>query len=405
MKILQLTKKFPYPLKDGEAIAITYLARGLHQLGCELTLLSMNTVKHFFDRNTLPAAFDHYKQIELVTIDNRLKAKDALLNLFSGQSYHIERFDSEDYKQQLIQLLQANTYDIIQLETLYLAPYVPTIRKYSKAKVVMRSHNVEHEIWQRITDNTSWGPKKWYLSLLSKRLKNYEQQMLNAYDMLVAITQRDLDFFESFGSRLPSHVAPIGLDSKRYTPSLQYKKVPSFCFIGSLDWMPNLEGVEWVLQEVWPKVVEQFPSAVFHVAGRNTPEHLLKQAWPNVKMHGEVPSAVDFINAHEVMLVPLFSGSGMRVKILEGMALGKAVVSTTIGLEGIAAKDQEEVLIADTVNLFVQAIVDCLSGQVQVEQMGKKAITFIEKTFDNRTIAKKLLDFYQNSLNLPAKGN
>lgn len=394
MKILQLCKKFPFPLKDGEAIAVTYLAQALNKLGCEMTLLSMNTTKHFFDKNTLPKDFDHYQAIHLVDVDNRVKAKDAFLNLFSNQSYHISRFISPKFQLKLIELLQATEYDVIQLETLYLAPYVDLIRNYSKAKIVMRSHNVEHEIWKRITDNTSLGAKKMYLSLLTRRLENFELEYLNKYDMMVAITERDLNFFKQLGCSIPAHVAPIGLELKDYNKVTTKHKVPTFCFIGSLDWMPNTEGIEWILEKVWPKVLEQAPKAVFHIAGRNTPESLLEKEWKNVVIHGEVPDAADFINSHDVMLVPLFSGSGMRVKILEGMALGKVVLSTDLGLEGIHAKHQEQVLIANNVADFVREIVACYQDSTNIQVMGTAAANFIHEYYDNLSIGKRLLDFY-----------
>jgi glycosyltransferase involved in cell wall biosynthesis len=395
MKILQLCKKFPFPLKDGEVIAITYLAQALHQLGCEMTLLSMNTTKHFFDQNTLPKDFDHYKAMHLVEVDNRVKAKDAFLNLFSNQSYHISRFVSPKFQLKLIELLQSNEYDIIQLETLYLAPYVDLIRSYSKAKIVMRSHNIEHEIWKRITENTSLGAKKMYLSLLTRRLENFELEYLNKYDMMVAITQRDLNFFKQLGCSIPAHVTPIGLELKDYKRVDTKQASPTFCFIGSLDWMPNSEGIEWILDKVWPKVLEQAPNAMFHIAGRNTPASLLARELKNVVIHGEVPDAANFINAHDVMLVPLFSGSGMRVKILEGMALGKVVLSTDLGLEGIHAKHEEQVLIANTVNDFVKEIVTSYQNPSNIRVMGTAAVDFIHEHYDNLSIGKRLLDFYE----------
>jgi glycosyltransferase involved in cell wall biosynthesis len=399
MKILQLCKKFPYPLKDGEAIAVTYLARALQELGAELTLLSMNTSKHYFDQRTLPEDFNHYQSIHLIELDNRVNAKDAFLNLFTSQSYHIARFVSKDFEEKLIELLTKEHYDIVQLETLYLAPYVETIRQYSKAKIVMRSHNVEHEIWQRITSNTAWGLKKIYLHLLTSRLKNFELERLNKYDLLVAITARDLDFFTRLGSRVPSHVTPIGLDLQDYTYQINPpQQHPSFCFIGSLDWMPNTEGVEWVLENVWPQVLEQQPQAQFHIAGRNTPKAWLDKNWPNVTIHGEVPSATEFIQAHDVMLVPLFSGSGMRVKILEGMALGKVVVSTSLGLEGIAAQHNKEVFIADTVEAFVQALVQCHQKPKALPQIGAAAVDFLQEHYDNVRVAERLLLRYQQLL-------
>ncbi|MCP4439537.1 MAG: glycosyltransferase [Aureispira sp.] len=402
MKILQLCKKFPYPLKDGEAIAVTYLSKALHKLGCELTLLSMNTTKHHFDEKALPKDFDHYKNMHLVEIDNRIKIKDAFVNLFTSKSYHIVRYISPKFEAKLIELLKAEDYDIVQLETLYLAPYVDIIRKYSKAKIVMRSHNVEHEIWKRVTENTSVGAKKWYLQLLTKRLENFEVENLNKYDMLVSITQRDLDFFKAIGCKIPTHVTPVGLELDDYTNiSHQHKSKPTFGFIGSLDWMPNTEGLDWLLNKVWPLVMAKNPDAEFHIAGRNTPSWLLEKKWPNVTIHGEVASAIDFMNKHDVMVVPLFSGSGMRVKILEGMALGKTIISTKIGLEGIHAKHNEEVLIADTVEKFAEEMLRCIDGPSMLPFIGKKAQDFIHDHYDNVKIAKCLTTFFYELLGRP----
>ena len=154
MRILQLCKKFPYPLKDGESIAVNSLSKSLHELGCEVTLLAMNTRKHFYDTRKLPSSFTHYQQIHTVTLDNRIKPLEAFANLFSRDSYHISRFVSSGFQQALVRLLREESFDVIQLETLYLAPYIPLIRRHSDALVAMRAHNVEHEIWQRIAANT-----------------------------------------------------------------------------------------------------------------------------------------------------------------------------------------------------------------------------------------------------------
>lgn len=402
MKILQLTKKFPYPLKDGEAIAVTYLSKALHELGCELTLLSMNTTKHPFDINTLPEHFNHYEAIHLVDIDNRVKIMDAMLNLFSKRSYHIDRFVSPNFEAKLIALLKAEDFDVVHLETLYLAPYINIIRKYSNAKIAMRSHNVEHEIWRRIADNTTLGAKKWYLNLLTKRLEHFEVGNLNEYDVMVAITERDLDFFKNLGLKINSYVAPIGLDLEDYPQhALKICNNPGLCFIGSLDWMPNIEGLRWLLDFVWPKVLESMPNACFHIAGRNTPDWLKNINLQGVVVHGEVPDAVEFICQYEVMLVPLLSGSGMRVKILEGMAMGRLVISTEIGLEGIPARNGEEVLLASDVDTFAEQIIFALQHPGDLLRMGNAARDFIHKYFDNKQIAKGVLECYEALLVKP----
>ncbi len=397
MKILQLTKKFPFPVKDGESIAITSLAEAMANEGHQVDLLAMNTLRHYYDleEDGMPHEASFYSNVELVIVDNRLKPLDALVNLlFSKESYHIVRFVSEEYRKLLVQMLQQEDYDIVQLETLFLAPYVETIRKHSKAKIVLRSHNVEFEIWRRITDNTAKGPKKWYLNLLTNRLRKYERAMLNEYDLLVAITQRDLRFLKKEGCQIPSHVTPIGLNLSEYNGKSIDKKKPTCCFIGSLDWMPNIEGVEWLLENVWPKVIKQVPKAEFHIAGRNTPDSLRNLFINGVRVHGEVDDAVDFINQHDIMLVPLFSGSGMRVKILEGMALGKTIVSTSIGLEGIPVQNGKEAEIQEDVDGFVEAVVRCMDVSY-CKELGENARLFLEEHFETDKIARDLLVRYQ----------
>ena len=151
MKILQLCKKFPYPLKDGESIAVSYLSKALHKQGCEISLLSMNTSKHYTDVSALPADYNQYEQIEVVDVDNSIKISEAFLNLFSKESYHVSRFISKEFEAKLVEMITCTDYDVIQLETLYLTPYIDIIKKHSNAIVAMRAHNIEHEIWDRIT--------------------------------------------------------------------------------------------------------------------------------------------------------------------------------------------------------------------------------------------------------------
>lgn len=402
MKILQLCKKFPFPLRDGESIAVNNLSRALNEEGCEVSLLAMNTSKHYYGSKTLPDALSHYREVVTVEVDNRVKWWGAFKNLFSEASYHISRFISPAFTTRLRQLLQQNEYDLIQLETLYLAPYIPIIKELTKAPIAMRAHNVEHEIWERISGNTRFFPKKWYLQYLTGKLHQYEVQQLKHYDLLVAITERDLEQFRQMGFRNHGLTVPIGLNTEEYIPNFtSYKRHLSMSFIGSLDWMPNQEGLLWFLDEIWEKVHQQFPQLHLHIAGRNTPDWILNMKRKNVFIHGEVASAQHFINDHSLMLVPLRSGSGMRAKILEGMALGKTVISTSIGLEGIDARDRSEVLVADTVDDFVAGINFCYQSNGELKKMGERALDFVGRHYDSRDIARKLIQAYQ-SLTVPA---
>lgn len=396
MKILQLCKKFPYPLNDGESIAVSYMSKALSTLGCEMTLLCMNTSKHYTDVKSVPENYNFYKEIYVTEIDNSINAFGAFINLFKSDSYHIERFISEEFKEKLKKVLVQEDYDIVQLETVYLAPYIETIRKFSEAKIVMRAHNVEHEIWRRITDNTTFLPKKIYLKYLTKKLRDFEVQKLVDYDYLVTVTERDLLNFKKMGYHGQGQTSPIGLDSSEYSPSPIQVNQKSLSFIGSLDWIPNLEGIEWFISEVWGKIKKSIPDAKLEVAGRNMPDKYKELQFPSVRFLGEVESAIQFINEHPIMIVPLLSGSGMRVKILEGMVLGRVVITTSVGLEGIPAKHMENVLIADTPDEFVSAVSYCLKNPDRMKTISENAKAFIKDKFDNTLNAEELLNNYYN---------
>jgi glycosyltransferase involved in cell wall biosynthesis len=397
MKILQLCKKFPFPLRDGESIAVSSMSKALSELGCEVSLLAMNTTKHHTDLEKLPEDFSFFKEIRAVEVDNQVRAWPALKNIFSTDSFHISRFVSETYKQELIDILQKDNYDIIQLETLYLTPYLDTIKKYSKAIVVMRAHNIESEIWERITENTEFLPKKIYLEHLTKKLKNYELQHLNDYDYLVTVSDRDLAQFKKLGYKNGAMSSPIGLNLKSYAAEAKTDEY-DIGFIGTMDWRPNEEGVEWFIQKVFPLIQKENKEAKLHIAGRSSGRFLKEWSSDRVIVHGEVESASAFMSQCKLMMVPLFSGSGTRVKILEAMAMKKAIVSTSIGIEGIEATNEKHVLIKNEPQAFADAILHLLNDKEAREDLGNNAYDFVTSGYDNLALAKKLLDKYKSLL-------
>lgn len=384
-------------MKDGESLAIVHLAKSLRDLGHEVVLLAMNTSKHPAQTAEIEAAEKIYSAVETVEIDNRLKVLPALQNLFSEKSYHIQRFESQGFAKKLERLLLDGDFEIVQLETPYLAPYLPEIRRFSDAKIVMRAHNVEHEIWERMAENAPFF-KKWYLQKITPRLRDFEIDNLNRYDFLAAISERDVEQFQNLGMIIDSEVLPIGLDCSEYLPDFgSFSRPLSLSFIGSLDWMPNLEGLRWFLDEIWkPILSEKFPALELHIAGRNTPAWLKNLNLKNVRVHGEVADSKKFINQHSMMIVPLLSGSGMRAKILEGMALGKVCLTTSVGLEGIPARNRQEILVADSPEAFAQQIFFAVEQPEKIKKIGKAARKFCEENYDNSLIGKKLVQIYEN---------
>ena len=390
MHILQLTKKFPYPPKDGESILISDFNTALKNNQVNIDLLSFNTVKHFFDINKYPPGKNPYNRIETVFLDNRIKPVAAIKNLFSKEPFHISRFIDETYKSKLKRMLLSNAYDVILMESIFLAPYLPVIKANSGAKIIMRAHNVEYEIWERIIKNTTNLPLRLYLNYLTKKLKKYELNHINDFDMVITLTDRDMEKYVKNGLKTKGLVLPAGIDASKFENiDKKLNGKPHVAFIGSLDWTPNIEGINWFIKKIWRKVIKKYPDAVLHIAGRNTPASMYKMNSANIKVHGEVPDAIRFLEAFDIVIVPLLSGGGMRLKILEAMAMGKIIITTGIGVEGIEAKDMQDVLIANTPKEFENKLAYCFDNPHALSSISQNAIKLFHSKYNlNQTTDK-----------------
>jgi len=399
MRFLIVANKMPYPPKDGGAIATLSLARSLRRCGCEVDLLAMNTPKHFCRVEDIPSEISSEINFYAVEVDTTIKATDALRNLlFSSKPYNAERFVNEAFAEKLKALLSENQYDVVQLEGLYLCPYIETIRKHSQAKVALRAHNVEHEIWRRMVENEKSLPKRLYKGIIARRMRRFELSYINAYDFLVPITDRDSAFFSQNGNEKPIFVAPTGIDSENPLLVIDNSKAdfPGFSFIGALDWHPNCEGLTWLVKNVWNEYRSRHPEAKIRVAGRNADASFADFLKSNgVDYFGEVESAVDFYASGSVFVVPLMSGSGMRIKIVEAMAAGKVVITTSVGTEGIATENGKNIFIADSAADFLACMEKLASDKSLSYEVSAKAREFVKQNYDNNLIATRLLDFYK----------
>lgn len=400
MKILQICNKMPYPPNDGGAIATLNISKSLYELGHDVTILSLNTKKHYSDVNKIPNELKQTIRFLPVDIDTTIKPNLAVKNLlFSSLPYNAQRFVSENFKEELTNLLNSEKFDIIQIEGLYMGLYIETIRKYSSAKIALRAHNIEHEIWKRTYLLEKNILKRQYLVILTNRIKRLKKRLLNSYDLLVPITKRDEHFFKEFGNSKPSHVTPVGININDLTHNFSNIEYPSIFHLGALDWAPNQEGILWFLKNIWKDLKDKYPDLKFYIAGRNAPEWFInKIKHEGVVYQGEIDDAYKFINSKAVMIVPLLSGSGMRVKIIEGLALGKTIVSTSIGAEGIDITHNHNIMIADSTKNFYHSINKVLTNKIFFEEIGKNAVKFARDYYDNLNIAKTLIDFYSKNI-------
>ena len=167
-----------------------------------------------------------------------------------------------------------------------------------------------------------------------------------------------------------------------------------------MNWMPNSEGLKWFLNTIWPTLHLKFPNLRFFIASKEKPSWLKKFKSNEIQLVGEVEDARKFISSKSIMIVPLLSGSGIRIKIIEGMALGKAVVTTTIGAEGIDYTKGKDILIADNKEEFINCIEACTSDKEFIKSLGKNARKTIVANYNAKNIMKKVEIFYQEIIKL-----
>lgn len=415
MNILIVCNKFPYPLKDGGAIATFAMIKGFAQAGHSVTVAAINTKKHYYNVETLPEDVRKLAGFHAVDVDTTITISGTLTNLlFSKQPYTATRFFIPQFADLLKDLLTNNQFDVIQLEGVYMCEYIDILKKnkYSQAanrksqithhtsQIAYRAHNVEYEIWERLYKECSNPLKRWYLKNLAQRVKNYEYTQLNRYDSIVPITERDAQKYNEMGNTQPACVTPTGFDNDQIHALPSHEKAVSLFHLGSLEWLPNQQGLLWFLQHCWSDLHREFPHIVLRIAGRNAPQHFIDAVQkPGVEFCGEVPDAQQFMSENTIMIVPLLSGGGMRIKIVEGLAYARAIVSTHIGAEGIDAEKYNAICIANSAEEFTAALRNLLQNDNKRKQLETNAIDFVRNHFENGVLIQKLLEFYGTKKN------
>ncbi|MFN8241486.1 MAG: glycosyltransferase family 4 protein [Bacteroidales bacterium] len=392
MKILFLTDKPSWPPDSGGAIGTGSLVTGLKMLGHKVTMLSVITPKHSFDPNeSLNREFSPDK-IVTVEIDTSIKPGKLIVNfIFSRKPYSVTRFDNIIFRDRLKELLKED-YDVIAFEALNMTNYLGEVRKHFNGLCIYRPHNVENLIWWTLSNEETNFFKKYFFRVLSKRLLKLESAFINRFDAVTPVSEQELEWFMKQGLAVDSEIIRPGFSIK---PSTNGKdEFPySVGYIGSLDWNPNLHAIDWFCRLVWPLVNKELPSATFHIAGRN-PSLKVKEGLNgrNIVFHGMVPSSTDFIKSISVVVSPLFSGSGVRIKILEAMSLGKAVVANDIATTGLNTTPGNEIHTANDPAGFAERIVFLLNSSESRRMTGDKAQEFIRKNNDILAEATKFVN-------------
>jgi glycosyltransferase involved in cell wall biosynthesis len=398
MKVLFLTNRVPFPPKSGYPIVVYNTIKGLQALGVEVTLFTINPSKQWVDVSDIYDPVFESLNFHSYDLDTEVNVWDALFNIFSSQSYNVSRFYEEGAAQLLENILRETEFDIIQFESLFVVPYLDVVKANSKARLIYRAHNIVFDVWERISQSEKFTPKRRYLQFLAGRLKAYETEQINRFHKIFAISEPDRQSILRFGCQCSLDVFPVALDMQQYPATSPATNFPTLFHLGSMDWLPNREGIEWFLDEVWPDIEELNSELRFYIAGKNMPKHLFDYDSDNVVVEGQIYDAVEFMNSKGIMIVPLLSGSGMRVKILEGMAMRKCIIATTIAAEGITCEHGKDILLADTPDEFYRCILQCITNPAKWKEIGDNARRTVERNYDITLISERMFKVYNELL-------
>lgn len=378
-RALVISPEFPYPLISGGTQRTFHILRALSRVH-RVDLVT------FFEHRS-PEGWDILSalcsQIHLIALPPHPKTPLAffrrnLSRAIRGINPLVDRFADPTIRQAVNDWLAGHRYDLILMEHSWIAPYIEDIQASGNrgAFTVLDAHNVESELWRQYYRQ----PAKWWTKPALYRYwqsaRRIEQRYFDRFDVVLAVSPSDREKILRLAPRASVAILPNGIElpSHRHDPSTG-DRPPVVGFVGSLDYPPNHLGLEWFLARVWPRIAQRLPEAQFVIIGRGDRQRLkrLCRGQETVRLAGAVSDLTPYLSRMAVMVVPLWHGSGTRIKILEAWAHGIAVVSTSRGAEGLPCQHMENIWIADEASDFAAAVIYLLTDHATRRRLARSA--------------------------------
>lgn len=380
MRILWIKTGFLHPLDTGGNIRSYFTLRALRR-NHRITFLTLATP----DANTgRESAAEYAHDVVEVPWDGAPRrgsfafAAQALRNLVaSSMPLALERYQVKALGERLAVLIEERDFDVVVCDFLFPAPQM---RGISGVPKVLFQHNVESLIWDRLADEQV-GPLGLYYRLQARRMRRWEGRLCSSFDRVIAVSPQDARLMEERFDVDDVAAVPTGVDTEYFCPNAEQPEPGRVVFVGSLDWLPNIEGVAWLVREVWPRVVRERPDARLDVVGRRptAATRRLIEGRPDVRLSADVPDVRPHLHEASAVVVPLHVGGGTRLKIFEAMACGKAVISTPVGAEGLPVESGKDCMIAEETEAFAATIVRVLDDDILRSRLERAARTLVEE--------------------------
>ncbi len=405
MRLLFLTPQAPFPPHAGGALRTFGLLTGLHQAGIITDLLSF-AEGDGRDLATTPLAALCRRVVGVTTPQRSMMAR--LANLIGGHADMESRFYSDEYARALTALLKGETYDVIQFEGLELATYLPLIRSIQpSARTIYGAANAEFDLQRLMFHSDRRNLKRLPITAYSliqwRQLRRFERHVCQTVSYVTTTSDPDAEALTRLAPGIPIRVVPNGIFVSEYRRDLADDSVPSLdlgsaalLFTGTMDYRPNVDAVLWFAESILGRIRATIPEARMFVVGKGPHPRLdpLRQR-PDVEITGYVQDVIPFLHSCVVYVAPLRMGSGTRLKLLQAMAAGRACVSTTIGAGGLGITQGRELLIADDVAGFADAVIGLLRDPARRAAIGAAAYQFVCDHYDWTAIMPRMLKVYE----------
>ena len=393
MRVLYVTNKPIYPTIDGGTVAMENFLQCLLKQQVEVKHLFMHTPKHPFQAGAYPSSVLEAVQPEGVYINSKVTIWGAFYYLFKNGSYNISRFRSSRMADLIKDTLQKDHFDCVLLDSLHMTLYTDTIRSNFNGMIYLRTHNIEYKIWSDLAVNTKNQLKKLYLHKLAYDLKSYEYGAINKMDGVLTLSTKDSSELASWKVSVAVKTVPVAIPSDLNKSN--YCENTNFFHLGSMNWQPNIEAVQRLIK-IFPKIKKKLPEAELHIAGSKNLESVKLPIENGIFIDGYVPDLNEYCKKIGILVSPIQSGSGIRIKILEMMALGIPVITTDIGAQGIDHKTTDCIVIANTDTEIVQACIELATDDNKRSEIALNGMKYIKKNHNIDTISKEIIEFIRN---------
>jgi glycosyltransferase involved in cell wall biosynthesis len=386
LKVLVLDEEVPYPPNTGKRIRTWNLLKRLAQRH-DVHLLCYGaedeSTEALRSAGIVPHLVQPLKKMSGVSLYTRL-----LWNLFSPYPFSVAKHYTRRFQKEVNDLLQESGWDLLQCEW---TPYARFVSGVRDLPVLIAAHNIESHIWERRAENSDNFMERAFFRLQCKKMVRFEHRALLAATAVTAVTPEDAQTMRSWGVRSVS-VVPNGVDAKFYECLGQTDCKNSILSLASLDWFPNIDALQYFTREIFSLIRKKVPNAVFKIVGRRPPKFLIEELsrTPGIDFVGEVSDVRPHLEQASVIVVPLRIGGGSRLKILEALAANKAVVSTSIGAEGLQLEPGTHLLIADSPSDFAIRVSELLGSSEMRRCLAEEGKKFVLKHYQWDTIATRL---------------